>query len=91
MQTSCRKWICKKFNLINKLYKENKTARMWKSKGNETSENAINMNTLKEHFRVKFDAVLLNKTQSEALDTVNIKYDHTRNTSTCDDLSVFCV
>ena len=79
MQTSCRKWICKKFNLINKLYKENKTARMWnlacKSKGNKTSENAINMNTLKEHFRVKFDAVSLNKTQSEALDTVNIKYD----------------
>ena len=83
----------KKFNLINKLYKENKTARMWnlvrKSKGNRTSENAINMNTLKEHFRVKFDAVPLNKTQCEALDTVNIKYDDMRNA--CDDLSVFSV
>ena len=37
---------------------------MWnlvcKSKGNITNENAFNMNTLKEHFRVKFDAVLLN-------------------------------
>ena len=66
---------------------------MWnlvrKSKGNKTNENAININTLKEHFRVKFDAVPLNKTQSEALDTVNIKYDHIRNT--CDDLSVFSV
>ena len=83
----------KKFNLINKLYKENKTARMWnlvrKSKGNRTSENAINMNTLKEHFRVKFDAVPLNKTQCEALDTVNIKYDDMRNAY--DDLSVFSV
>ena len=75
------------------MYKENKTARMWnlvrKSKGNRTSENAINMNTLKEHFRVKFDAVPLNKTQCEALDTVNIKYDDMRNA--CDDLSVFSV
>ena len=47
------------------------------------------MNTLKEHFRVKFHAVPLNKAQSEALDTVNIKYDLTRNA--CDDLSVFSV
>ena len=53
------------------------------------NENAIYINTLKEHSRVKFDAVPLNKTQSEALDTVNIKYDHMRNT--CDGLSVFSV
>ena len=54
--------------MINKLYKENKTTHMWnlvrKSKGNKTKENGFNMNTLKEHFRVKFDAVPLNKTQN---------------------------